>query len=60
MTNDAVEFWWSENDRSPDSVIAGAGGSGTLCYLDSGARRDPGRWPKGRGAFFQPPCFSGA
>jgi hypothetical protein len=59
MTNDTVEFWWSESEPSPDDVGSDGGSAGTLCYLDHAARRDNGRWPKGRGTFFDLPCFSG-
>jgi hypothetical protein len=59
MTNDTVEFWWSEAEPSPDDVGSNAGSPGTLCYLDRAARRLNGHFPKGRGAFFELPCFSG-
>ena len=50
MTDDAAEFWWSE------SVTGADGTPGGLCYVDGGARRKPGRWPRGAAAFFAPPC----
>jgi hypothetical protein len=59
MTNDTVEFWWSEAEPSPDDVGSNGGSPGTLCYIDRAERRDNGRFPKGRSTFFDLPCFSG-
>ena len=60
MTDDAAEFWWSDAGITPTRQGSGEGGAGAICYLDQGARRDRGRWPRERAPFFVPPCFSGA
>jgi len=57
MTDDAAEWWWSAGGRSPYSQSSG---SGTICYVDGGARRSLGTWPSGDDPFFDPPCDSGA
>ena len=59
MTDGFTEFWWSEVARSPSGYVSD-GGPGALCYVDGGARRRLGQWPKGPGTFFQGPCDSGA
>ena len=55
MTDDANEFWWSETDRSPYGDA-----TGTICYVDGGARRSAGTWPAGDDPFFRGPCDSGS
>jgi hypothetical protein len=55
MTEDATEWWWSNNGRSPYVDDP----NGSLCYVDGGARRKPGQWPKAD-KLFQGPCDSGA
>ena len=50
MTDDAAEFWWSEQETGADGTVGG------ICYVDNGARRRPGSWPQGPAAFFAPPC----
>lgn len=54
MTNDAAEMWWSETATGAD------GSAGGWCYVDRGARRKPGAWPKGSDPFFTGPCTTGA
>ena len=54
MTEDAAEWWWSNSDRGP------YGGTGTICYVDGGARRKRGEWHASTSALFNGPCDSGA
>ena len=54
MTRDYAEFWWSETAVSPYGD-----GTGTICWVDGGARRAPGQWPKGDQPFFEGPCDNG-
>jgi hypothetical protein len=53
MTNDAAEMWWSETATGAD------GATGGMCYVDGGARRTPGSWPRGADPFFTGPCKTG-
>lgn len=55
MTEDIAEWWWSNTARSPYPDDA----SGSICYVDGGARRRIGQWP-GSDPFFSGPCDSGA
>lgn len=56
MTDDFVEFWWSETAKSPDMHASWSNGDpGALCYAEDGARRRTGAWPKGD-IFFTTPC----
>jgi hypothetical protein len=59
MTQGFTEFWWSEAGRSPVGYVSD-GSTGAICYIDGGARRQLGQWPKGPGSFFELPCDSGA
>jgi hypothetical protein len=55
MTDDIAEFWWSEAAKGPQGWQT-AGAVGSVCYLDNGARRRLGAWPKGAGGFFEGTC----
>jgi len=54
MTKDSVETFWSESAPGPYRD-----GPGTICYVDGGARRVAGRYPKGDGPFFALACDGG-
>jgi hypothetical protein len=57
MTIDAAEWWWSDTDQSPYTDES----SGTICYVEHGARRTLGKWPKRESdPLFTGPCDSGA
>jgi hypothetical protein len=55
--DDAAAAWWSPNARNPGSTTPSP--TGAECYVRSGARYSPGRWPPGNDAFKEP-CDSGA
>jgi hypothetical protein len=56
MTDDFVEFWWSETTKSPDMHASWSNGDpGALCYPEGGNRRRPATWPRGD-IFFTTPC----
>ena len=56
MTNDAAEFWWSNQARDPYKRQPGA-----FCYVAGGARHVSGSWPRNQpDPFFKGPCDSGA
>jgi hypothetical protein len=55
MTKDLAEFWWSNTASSPYQS-----NSGTLCFVDGGARHSLGNWPTAADPFFQGPCDTGA
>lgn len=56
MTNDAAEFWWSNDARDPYK-----GQPGAFCYVRGGVRHQAGQWPRGEpDPFFTGPCDSGA
>jgi hypothetical protein len=57
MTEDATEWWWSETATSPEAGAADDGANGAMCYVDGGARRTPGAWPRGD-PFFRGPCVA--
>jgi hypothetical protein len=48
MTDDAVEFWWSETAKGPLGY-GGDGASGTFCYLDDKARQHAAGGPPAPG-----------
>jgi hypothetical protein len=54
MTRDFVEYYWSEAAPSPFGD-----GPGSLCWVDGGARRDFGSWPRSDDAFFGLDCDTG-
>lgn len=57
MTNDAIEYWWSESAPSP--YVEGEG-NGAMCYVGR-KRYRLGEYEKGSDdVFFKPPCDSGA
>lgn len=56
FTKDAAEFWWDPGAQPVYSNMT----SGALCVLDGGRRYVAGSWPRSPGAFFSPPCDSGA
>jgi hypothetical protein len=60
MTDDAVEFWWSDAARSPIGV-GSDGSAGALCYTNGAARIVPGfgAWPTSPDPFFQGACNTG-
>ena len=53
MTEDAAEMWWSEDATGAD------GSRGGWCYVEGGARRRPGAWPRGGDPFFTGQCVTG-
>lgn len=55
MTNDGVEFWWSNAAPGPYADT----GPGTFCFVDGGARRKKGEWPK-EDKLFDGNCDNGA
>jgi hypothetical protein len=57
MTQDAAEFYFSNTATSTVPQT-----SGSVCYIDGGARRDLSSWPKGGDPFFPATgnCDSGA
>lgn len=56
MTNDAAEFWWSNQASDPYKRQPGA-----FCYVAGGVRHEPGSWPRNvPDPFFTGPCDSGA
>ncbi len=61
MTLDGAEFYWQEGASSTEPS---ASGSGSLCYIDHGARHSLGNWPKGGDPFLPAAgpsaCDSGA
>lgn len=57
MTVDAAEFWWSNSAPSP---YGADDGSGSICYVDHGARHSIDSWPRGGSLFFAGTCDSGA
>ena len=59
FTDDAAEWWWSNNARGPYSDD-GAAGKGAYCYLDGGARHLMGTWPHSSPDFFGNSCDTGA
>jgi hypothetical protein len=57
MTDDFVEFWWSETAKSPDMHASWSNGDpGALCYADGAARRRRGAWPTTADPFFTTAC----
>jgi hypothetical protein len=58
MTDDFVEFWWSEAAAGPNGY-ASDGSTGALCFNDNFARHRTTAWPKGPGSFFQGLCNAG-
>jgi hypothetical protein len=56
MTDDAAEFWFSQNDAGP---YADNQSGPTFCWVDGGKRHAKGTWPKGGDPFFKGPCDSG-
>ena len=56
MTRDAAEFWFMNNGPTPYTGSDPA----TVCYLNGGTRYRYRGWSSGPGAFFEPPCDSGA
>jgi hypothetical protein len=55
MTEDATEWWWTNNGRSPYADDAG----GTICYVRGGERHTIGGWPP-PDELFNGTCDSGA
>jgi hypothetical protein len=59
LTSDGAEWWYSTTDRGPFSDSGSH--PGTACYIDHGARRTLGAWPRGDAPFFVAgTCDSGA
>ena len=58
LTADAAEWYFDNNARGP-FTDSGAK-SGSVCYIDGGARRVLGAWPRGDAPFFSGTCDSGA
>lgn len=58
LTADAAEWYFDTQAYGPFTDSRAK--AGTVCYLDGGARRVLGSWPKGDAPFFSGTCDSGA
>lgn len=56
-TTDAAKWWWSNTAKGPYSDDAA--GKGAICYVDGGARRTLGGWPKAEPKVFTSTCDAG-
>ncbi|HVE75550.1 MAG TPA: hypothetical protein VND22_02155 [Actinomycetota bacterium] len=56
MMNDMAEIWWSNDAQSPYPEEE----RGSWCYVEGGARRARGAFPRGDSVFFSGECVTGA